>query len=77
MSITSVAKRGVTRSLSFYGDSVFFLCMVSSRGLNFNPRQAICTQQQRKFPGMGQVVVEEPPDRLHDRYLLLGKSIGG
>ena len=43
----------------------------------FNPRHAIRTQQQRQFPGVGQVVVEETPDRLQDRYLLLGDSVGG
>ncbi len=45
--------------------------------LNLNPRQAIRTQQQRQFAGVGQVVVEETPDRLQDRYLLLGDSVGG
>ena len=53
------------------------LCRVSRRELNLNPRQARGTQQQRQFPGMGQVVVEETPDRLQDRYLLLGDSVGG
>jgi ferredoxin len=48
-----------------------------SRALQLNPRHAIRTQQQRQFPGMRQVVVEEPPDHLYDRGLLLGDSVGG
>jgi len=52
-------------------------CRIRPRELYLNPRQAIRTQQQRQFPGVGQVVVEETPDRLPNRYLLLGDSVGG
>lgn len=34
------------------------------KNLDLNPRQTIGAQQQREFPGVGQVMVEEPPDRL-------------
>jgi hypothetical protein len=67
-----VARFGV-----FCWHSAFFLCRVHPRELYLNPRQAIRTQQQRQFPGVGQVMVEETPDRLPDRYLLLGDSVGG
>jgi hypothetical protein len=57
----------VARFGLFCWHSAFFLSRVSPRELNLNPRQARGTQQQRQFPGVGQVVVEETPDRLQDR----------
>lgn len=48
-----------------------------SRELELNPRQAVGTQQQRQFSRMGQVVVEETPDRLQKGHPLLGEHVGG
>ncbi len=45
------------RGIWFCWHSGFFLCSVSLRELNLNPRQSIRTQQQRQISGMGQVVV--------------------
>ena len=55
----------------------FFRYRDNPHELNLNPRYAIRTQQQRQFPGVGQVVVEEPPDRLDDQSIFLGDSVGG
>jgi hypothetical protein len=57
--------------------STFLASEARPAELDLNPRQAIRPQQQRQFPGVGQVVVEQTPDRLPDRYLLLVDSVGG